>query len=324
MKRFIKSVGKGAARRSCPRWASRPTSPIAARRSSTRSACKTEFVAKLFHRHRDSAIEGVGLAEIARGDRAPPSRRLRRRAGLSRPRSMSAANMPTACAARTMPGRRENVVAAAARGARQRQGRVQVSDFATRSSTSSPSGFSTIRGLFRVKIGRGRRPQAGAARGGRSAAGRYRQALLHRRHVASARSSREAHTTLAIAMNRIGGKSNTGEGGEEAGALQAAAERRLHALGDQAGRLGPLRRDDGVSRQLGHDADQDGAGRQARRRRPAARPQGRCHHRQGAPLDAGRRPDLAAAAPTTSIRSRTCAQLIFDLEERQPGRRSSR
>ena len=28
--------------------------------------------------------------------------------------------------------------------------------------------------------------------------------------------SREAHTTMAIAMNRIGGKSNTGEGGEEA------------------------------------------------------------------------------------------------------------
>ena len=28
--------------------------------------------------------------------------------------------------------------------------------------------------------------------------------------------SREAHTTLAIAMNRIGGRSNTGEGGEDA------------------------------------------------------------------------------------------------------------
>ena len=27
--------------------------------------------------------------------------------------------------------------------------------------------------------------------------------------------SKEAHTTLAIAMNKIGGKSNTGEGGEE-------------------------------------------------------------------------------------------------------------
>jgi glutamate synthase (NADPH/NADH) large chain len=42
--------------------------------------------------------------------------------------------------------------------------------------------------------------------------------------------SREAHTTLAIAMNRIGGKSNTGEGGEDPGSLQAAAERRLEAL----------------------------------------------------------------------------------------------
>jgi glutamate synthase (NADPH/NADH) large chain len=27
--------------------------------------------------------------------------------------------------------------------------------------------------------------------------------------------SREAHTSCAIAMNKIGGKSNTGEGGEE-------------------------------------------------------------------------------------------------------------
>ncbi len=35
--------------------------------------------------------------------------------------------------------------------------------------------------------------------------------------------SREAHTTLAIAMNRIGGKSNTGEGGEEADRFQPMA-----------------------------------------------------------------------------------------------------
>src|SRR5690606_7666490 len=32
--------------------------------------------------------------------------------------------------------------------------------------------------------------------------------------------SREAHTTLAIAMNRIGGRSNTGEGGEESDRFQ--------------------------------------------------------------------------------------------------------
>jgi glutamate synthase (NADPH/NADH) large chain len=36
--------------------------------------------------------------------------------------------------------------------------------------------------------------------------------------------STEAHTTLAIAMNRIGGKSNTGEGGEDP-ALQAGQGR---------------------------------------------------------------------------------------------------
>jgi glutamate synthase (NADPH/NADH) large chain len=37
--------------------------------------------------------------------------------------------------------------------------------------------------------------------------------------------STEAHTTLAIAMNRIGGKSNTGEGGEDP-ALQARSRKR--------------------------------------------------------------------------------------------------
>ena len=39
--------------------------------------------------------------------------------------------------------------------------------------------------------------------------------------------SQEAHETLAIAMNRIGGKSNTGEGGEDPERYRAAAERRL-------------------------------------------------------------------------------------------------
>lgn len=36
--------------------------------------------------------------------------------------------------------------------------------------------------------------------------------------------SMEAHTTLAIAMNRIGGKSNTGEGGENANRYKSARE----------------------------------------------------------------------------------------------------
>ena len=41
--------------------------------------------------------------------------------------------------------------------------------------------------------------------------------------------SAEAHETLAIAMNRLGGKSNTGEGGEDPDA-SAPAQRRQQAV----------------------------------------------------------------------------------------------
>ena len=130
--------------------------------------------------------------------------------------------------------------------------------------------------------------------------------------------STEAHTTLAIAMNRIGGKSNTGEGGEDAarfrpveGRREAVRNhrqgphrarpgdegRRFAALPDQAGGLRPLRRDGGISVQRRPDPDQDGAGRQARRRRPVARPQGVRIHRPAALLGARRGPDFPAAAP---------------------------
>ena len=63
------------------------------------------------------------------------------------------------------------------------------------------------------------------------------------------------------------------------GALQPRRQRRLAPLGDQAGRLRALRRHDRLPRQRRRAADQDGAGRQARRGRPAARPQGRHVHR---------------------------------------------
>ena len=136
--------------------------------------------------------------------------------------------------------------------------------------------------------------------------------------------STEAHATLAVAMNRIGGKSNTGEGGEdparyrnelkgipikEGDTLKSvigeanvevdlpAEGRRLAALEDQAGGLGPLRRHGRVPVVGRPDPDQDGAGRQAGRGRPAARRQGLQLHRQAALLGAGRGPDLAAAAP---------------------------
>jgi len=72
----------------------------------------------------------------------------------------------------------------------------------------------TIRGLFRLKS---------AADDGRAAVATEEvepAKEIVKRFSTGAMSfgsiSREAHTTLAIAMNRIGGKSNTGEGGEEA------------------------------------------------------------------------------------------------------------
>ena len=108
--------------------------------------------------------------------------------------------------------------------------------------------------------------------------------------------SREAHETLAIAMNRHRRELEHRRGRRGSGALPPT-QRRLAPLGDQAGRLGPLRRDDRLPRQRRRAPDQDGAGREAGRGRPAARAQGRRVHRQDPPLDARRRADLAAAAP---------------------------
>src|SRR5687767_2580119 len=55
--------------------------------------------------------------------------------------------------------------------------------------------------------------------------------------------STEAHTTLAIAMNRIGGKSNTGEGGEDA--LRYRAEMRAGAS--------PVKDGDSLASVIGRD-----------------------------------------------------------------------
>jgi glutamate synthase (NADPH/NADH) large chain len=72
----------------------------------------------------------------------------------------------------------------------------------------------TMRGLFRVKeageIGRTPVP-LGEVEPAKEIVKRFSTGAMSFGSI-----SREAHTTLAIAMNRIGGKSNTGEGGEEA------------------------------------------------------------------------------------------------------------
>jgi glutamate synthase (NADPH) large chain len=71
----------------------------------------------------------------------------------------------------------------------------------------------TIRGMFRIKPaaedGRKRAP-LDEVEPAKSIVRRFATGAMSYGSI-----SREAHTTLAIAMNRIGGKSNTGEGGEE-------------------------------------------------------------------------------------------------------------
>ena len=71
----------------------------------------------------------------------------------------------------------------------------------------------TLRGLFRIKDAseEGRKPvPLDEVESAQDIVKRFATGAMSYGSI-----SREAHTTLAIAMNRIGGKSNTGEGGEE-------------------------------------------------------------------------------------------------------------
>ena len=77
--------------------------------------------------------------------------------------------------------------------------------------------------------------------------------------------SAEAHETLAIAMNRLGGRSNSGEGGEDPSTGSTADEngdwRRSAIKQVASGRFGVT---SALPDQLHRHPDQDGAGRQTR------------------------------------------------------------
>ena len=109
----------------------------------------------------------------------------------------------------------------------------------------------------------------------RSGAGQGdRQAVLHRRD--------ELRLDLGRGPRNAGHRHESPRRQEQHGrrrrrsrAVQAAAQRRLEALGDQASRLGPVRRHDLLPDQCRRTADQDLARCQAGRRWRTARPQGR-------------------------------------------------
>src|SRR5574337_876731 len=86
-------------------------------------------------------------------------------------------------------------------------------DFFSKTLNEQSEQFLTIRGLFRIKSAEedGRAPVAlDEVEPAADIVKRFSTGAMSFGSI-----SREAHTTLAIAMNRIGGKSNTGEGGEE-------------------------------------------------------------------------------------------------------------
>ena len=108
--------------------------------------------------------------------------------------------------------------------------------------------------------------------------------------------SSEAHETLAIAMNRLGGKSNTGEGGEDPARYvpEPNGDSRKSAIKQVASaRFGVtseyLVNADDLQIKMAQGA-KPGEGGQL------AGPQGVSVDCEGAPCHAGRRPDLAAAA----------------------------
>ena len=170
----------------------------------------------------------------------------------------------------------------------------------------------TLRGLFEFRV----RRRAGAARRGR-ARGRDRQALRHRRDEPGLDLDRGAHDARRRdephrrqVEHRRGRRGRAPLPAGEARARRCKSRidgvvvdiplqrGRLAALEDQAGGVGPLRRHRRVPRQRRPAPDQDGAGREARRGRPAARPQGlRVHRASCASRCPGVGPHLAAAAP---------------------------
>ena len=109
--------------------------------------------------------------------------------------------------------------------------------------------------------------------------------------------SQEAHEALAVAMNRIGGKSNTGEGGEDPARYQpdASGDSKNSAIKQVAsGRFGVTSQYLVEAREIQIKMAQGAKpGEGGQLPGPKVYPV----DREGAARDAGRRPHLAAAAP---------------------------
>ena len=114
-----------------------------------------------------------------------------------------------------------------------------------------------------------------------------------------------------------------GRGRREPHPRDDAAERRLHELRDQAGRVRALWRDEPLPEEREGDPDQDGPGREARTGRKPPRQEGLAVGRGGQELHARRRPDLAPAPPRHLLH-RGPGGAHLRPEEREPRRHGLR
>ena len=207
--RYIKSIGKGLLKIMSKMGISTYQSYCGAQIFDA-VGLKTNFVKKYFF-GTATRIEGVGLAEIARETVERHSRAFGTDPVLATMLDVGGEY------AQRMRGEAHvwtaGVIAGMQHAVRANSFETFAKEFSQPIDVQSER-LMTIRGLFRIKsaeeIGRTPVPleevESAAAIVRRFATGAMSYGSI----------SREAHTNLAIAMNRIGGRSNTGEGGEEA------------------------------------------------------------------------------------------------------------
>ena len=109
-------------------------------------------------------------------------------------------------------------------------------------STTKPRNRCTIRGLLQFKKGQRTSIPLDQVEPAKEIVKRFVTGAMSLGSI-----STEAHENLAIAMNHIGGKSNTGEGGEDPGRFKPDAAKNLGrwnaGLAPQRDQAGRLRRD---------------------------------------------------------------------------------
>jgi len=207
VKKYIKAVGKGLLKVMSKMGISTYQSYCGAQIFDA-VGLKADFVAKYFT-GTHTQIEGVGLAEIAE----ETVRRHRDAFGEAQIyRSMLDVGGDYAVRVRGEEHAWTATSVAMLQHAVRGNSQERYRDFAALLNEQSER-LLTIRGLFRLKNAEsdGRKPvPLEEVEPAKSIVRRFSTGAMSFGSI-----SREAHTTLAIAMNRIGGKSNTGEGGEE-------------------------------------------------------------------------------------------------------------